>query len=40
MGMQNGSMHAGIYPQCQVFNTSTSMKNTINTVLPTNKEEL
>lgn len=38
MGKQNGSMHAGIYPQCQVVNAS--MKNTINTVLPTNKEEL
>ena len=40
MGEQNGSMHAEIYPGCQVVNTSIVMKNTVNTVLPMNKEEL
>lgn len=38
-GKQTGSMHAGIDLGCQGVSTSSSMKNTINTVLATNEAE-
>lgn len=40
MGKQNGSICAGADPARQAVNAPASAENTINTPLPTNKEEL